>query len=65
MARSTYVYVVTDEAGVVAAVFTVKHELERWLGLFAHKKGLRVVRHRDGHPSVDPVELNRRTLEPA
>lgn len=30
MARSTYIYVVTDGLGVVAA-FTVKHELATWL----------------------------------
>ncbi len=30
MARSTYIYVVTDQFGPVAA-FTVKHELVTWL----------------------------------
>ncbi|MFC4373286.1 hypothetical protein ACFO5K_04155 [Nocardia halotolerans] len=30
MARSTYIYVVTDGLGVISA-FTVKHELVSWL----------------------------------
>lgn len=60
MARSTYIYVVTDRLGVVAA-FTVKHELATWL------RSLRVdsaARHRvtrlpDGvHSYTTPTTLD-------
>ena len=72
MARSTYIYVVHDIIGLtkIAATFTVKHELVRWLRDQAlldpdgDLVGLEGYRCRDGiwgheHP---PVKLNLEEL---
>lgn len=51
MARSTYVYVVTDATGTPVAAFTVKHELATWLD--RNPRTWWITRVRDG---VDPGE---------
>lgn len=63
MARSTYVYVV-QEGDVVAAGFTVKHELMTWLRRQGPRLGaLEVTRVHDGgdrpeqNATVDAVDL--------
>lgn len=71
MSRSTYVYIVRDLSGRPTGAFTVKHELATWLERNGHRHPqdfaglIEVTRHRDGDPSVPPVTLNPRTLEPA
>lgn len=57
MARSNYVYVVIEQ-GIPVAAFTVKYEMERWLGRHGEGREFRVWRLRDnGSPDNGPVEI--------
>lgn len=48
MARSTYIYVVTDARKQILAAFTVKHELVSWLERQVSLTGHNVWRVADG-----------------
>lgn len=64
MARSHSVYLVLDP-GLPPAAFTVKWELERFLGGSPDPGGRQLWRCRDGHPVTYPaVLLDLETLEP-
>lgn len=68
MSRSTYIYTVQDDEGVVIGAFTVKHELKTALEKHWEIEGLvRVTRTRDGEigPRAQRVEMNPITLEVA
>jgi hypothetical protein len=58
MARSTYVYIVTDPDKTVLAPFTVKHEAQTWLRRRETTDNdlvwLTVGRHQDGSYSPKP-----------
>lgn len=60
MARSTYIYLVNDGWGVVAA-FTVKHELITWLRTNPspehHVKRMSDGAHTAGYTTLDITEL--------
>jgi hypothetical protein len=64
MARSQYVYLVLDK-GLPPAAFTVKHELERYLGSAPDPGGRELWRCRDARPVAYPaVLLDPGTLQP-
>lgn len=51
MARSVYVYVVTNNNAPLAC-FTVKREMVAWLGTLNILPGVGVARFRDGRPGL-------------
>lgn len=63
MSRASYVYVIEDGHGAIAA-FTVKHELVAYLrGRHGWEFGdWKVVRLRDAQPSYTPVVMTREAL---
>jgi hypothetical protein len=61
MARSSYVYIVTN-ANLVVAGFTVKHELVSWLRTRSYTPTQHIFRMQDGGKGGYPVELDLHEL---
>lgn len=57
MARSTYVYVVSNAIGPIAG-FTVKWELVRWVGTLENSQDLIVTRLRDNKPAATLISYS-------
>lgn len=58
MPRSTYIYVVIDQEGSVAAAFTVKHELVTWIGRHPDVAVDTVLRVGDGGGKVTHLDVS-------
>lgn len=68
MARSTYIYVVLhDPDATIAATFTVKHELARWLRGLGDLSDFRGYRCHDAcfRDGCEPVEIDLAAIRDA